>query len=54
MLTAAEHAEIIKAHWKNLWPLPAKRRMEVLEQLILDYELEAQLHAVSEQMELVA
>lgn len=49
-LTAKQHVEIIQTHWKLLWPLPAKERMRVLDELILDHEFENQLRLVSEQM----
>lgn len=48
MLTAAQHAEIIKTHWKLLWPLPHHQRMKVLDELLADAEFEAELNAVAE------
>lgn len=49
-LTAKQHVEIIQTHWKLLWPLPAKERMRVLDEIILDHEFENQLRLVSEQV----
>lgn len=54
MLTAAQHAEIIKTHWKLLWPLPHRERLRVLDQLLADAEFEEQLRCVSEIMSCVS
>ena len=53
MLTAKQHSEIIKTHWKLLWPLPHRERMRVLDELLADYEFEEQLRRVSEEMQCV-
>ena len=50
-LTAAQHADIIRAHWALLWPLPTIERMRVLDEIIADYEFEEQIALVGREME---
>lgn len=49
-MTTQEFANVLLAHWQNLWPLPAAERIKIIDELRLDYEFEDQLAAVSIEM----
>ena len=42
--------QILFHHWQLLWPLPAAERIKVIDQLKADYEYEAELKLVHEEM----
>jgi hypothetical protein len=50
-MTSQQFADELLRHWQLLWPLPAAERRKRFEEIAKDYEFEAQLHAVAEEME---
>ena len=50
-LTSQQRADLLLAHWRLLWPLPAAERIKKIEEIEQDYLFEEQLHIVSKEME---
>ena len=46
-LSAAQHADLIRTHWQNLWPLGSRERQNRLDQIIADHEQENDLRLVA-------
>lgn len=49
-MTRQQFADVLLAHWRNLWPLPPAERMERIAQIEADMIFEEQLQCVSEEM----
>ncbi len=49
-LSAAQHADLIKQNWSNLWPLGSRERQNRLDQIIADHEQENDLRLVDAAM----
>jgi len=52
-MSSQQLADIIRAHWHLLWPLPTQERMRRIDEIAADYEFEEQLNAVKYEMERV-
>lgn len=50
-MTSQQKADLLLAHWRLLWPLPAAERIKMIEQIELDYNFEEQLGLVAKEME---
>jgi hypothetical protein len=46
-MTSQQFADVLLAHWQNLWPLPPAERIKRIEELRLDYEYAHVLEGVS-------
>jgi hypothetical protein len=49
-MSSQQLADILLAHWQNLWPLPPSERVKVIDQIRADYEYEEQLRRVEREM----
>jgi hypothetical protein len=49
-MTSQQKADVLLRHWQLLWPLPAKERIERIDQITKDYEFEEALEGVREAM----
>lgn len=50
-MTLQQKTDVLLAHWRLLWPLPAAERIKMIEQIELDYLFEERLSLVSHAME---
>jgi predicted component of type VI protein secretion system len=49
-VTSQQQADLLLAHWQLLWPLPAKERIAMIEEIKRDYEFETVQQSVAEAM----
>lgn len=50
-MSSQEFADTLLHHWQLLWPLPARERAKLIDEIAADLIFEEQLRAVSSIME---
>lgn len=49
-MTSQQQADVLLHHWQLLWPLPAAKRIEIINEIAADYSYEDQLRLVAREM----